>query len=73
MDVMEAMLVTPIGIGSCAVMLSLALVTLVKWQRRRTLMEARLNRGLKQYVSVWQATAEQVDGTMVPSAATVLQ
>jgi hypothetical protein len=70
---MEALLVAPIGFGSFALMLSLALVTFVKWKRHRNLIEARLNRGLQQYVSVWQGTAERVDCMMVPSAAIVLQ
>ena len=70
---MEAMLVTPVEFVSCAVMLSLALVTLVAWKRRRNLIEARLNRGLQQYVSFWQGTAKRVDCMIVPSAATVLQ
>ena len=69
---MEAMLVTPIGL-SCAVMLSLALVTLMTWNRRHNLIEARLNRGLQQYVSYWQGNTERVNGMIVPSAATVLQ
>jgi hypothetical protein len=53
---MEAILVAAIGYGSFAVMLSLALVILVKWKRRRNLIEARLNRGLQQYVSFWQGS-----------------
>ena len=67
---METMLVTPIGIACCAVMLSLVLVTVVKWKRRCTLIEARLNRGLRQY-SV-KETAEQVERTIESSTATVL-
>ena len=63
----------PIGYVSCAVMLSLALVKLVTWTRRRNVIEARVNRGLQQYVSFWQETAKRVDGMIVPSAATVLQ
>ena len=70
---MEAMLVTPIGFVTCAVMLSLALVTLMTWNPRHNLIEARLNRGLQQYVSFWQGTATRVDGMIAASAATVLQ
>ena len=70
---MEAVLVTPIGFVSFAVMLSLALVKVVRRKLRRNLIEARLNRGLQQYVSFWQGTAERVDCMIVPSAATALQ
>ena len=68
---METMLVTPIGIGSFALLLFLALVLLVKWKLRRTLVEARLNRGLRQY-SVRQEADERVNCLIVTAAATVL-
>jgi len=54
---MEAMLLTPIGFLSCGVILSLALITLVKLKRRREITEARLSRGLRQYVG----TAERAE------------
>ena len=66
---MEAMLVTPIGIVSFGVMLSLVLMSLVKLKRRRILTEARLTRGLRQYVG----TPERGEGMTVPSAVAVLQ
>ena len=66
---MEAMLLTPIGILSFGLILSLALITLVKVKRQRELTEARLSRGLRQYVG----TAERVEALPVPFAATVLQ
>ena len=54
---MEAMLLTPIGIISFGLILSLALITMVKLKRRREFVEARLNRGLRQYVG----TEERAD------------
>ena len=69
---METMLVTPIGIGSFALIMFLALVVLVQWKRRRILIEARLNRGLRKY-SVRQETAERVNCLIVTSGAIVLQ
>ena len=66
------MLVTPIGIVAFAVILFLALVVLVKWKRRRALIEARLSRGLRHY-SVREEASERVNCLIVTSAATVLQ
>ena len=67
---METLLVTPIGIVSFAVIFFLALVALVKWKRRRILIEARLNRGLRQY-SVRQQAEEPVNCLIVSSGAIV--
>ena len=69
MGLMETMLLTPIGILSCGVILSLALITLVKLKRGREITEARLSRGLRQYVG----TAERVECVAAPFPATVLQ
>lgn len=69
---METLLVTPIGIVSFAVTFFLALVALVKWKHRRILIEARLNRGLRQY-SVRQQAEERVNYLNVSSGAIVLQ
>ena len=69
---METLLVTPIGTVSFAVIFFLALVTLVKWKRRRILIEARLKRGLQTY-SVRQQAEERVNCLIVSSGAIVLQ
>jgi hypothetical protein len=53
---MEAILVTLIGFVSCA-----ALAPLVTWKRRGSLIEARLNGGLQQYVSFCREEAGLID------------